>query len=126
MQCPKCGKPVARIIQREGGQVLTPCCDGISEVGSPVDFRSPVAKQKAKVKKAQYDKVTRDQYGSVINDPNWQVHQDLIKRYKNNPDMLSDHTERRLRESGEVSEKVISQSQELRKKEIARKREEGI
>ena len=123
MLCPFCGKSISRMIQKEDGSILTPCCSNISEVGSPVSYHSPTFKQKAQWRKEQYDKAPRDAHGSVTNHPNWQVTQDLIETHKDNPDMLSDYNEKRLRDSGVVMEKTISQSKQIRKKAIALKKE---
>ncbi len=57
---------------------------------------------------------------------NWQVVQDYIKLHKEEPDKLDGYGEKRLRESGVVSERRIEQAGQIRRKEVAVEREEMV
>lgn len=124
MNCPKCGKTIARMVQKEDGLVLTPCCDGISEIGPRrVNYASPATKQKVRRKNERFAKDTSQKWKDKTTPAGWQVVQDFIRTHKNEPERLGGYGEKRLRESGVVSERRISQARELRRRELVADRE---
>src|SRR4030043_980263 len=108
MLCPKCNKSIARMIIKAGGEILTPCCDGITELSH---FRGPLVSPKTKQRlEWQRESIPPDleqpfelQKGKVAK--GWQPNKKYIKTYKNDPAKMGMYNTQELKESGVVSKK---------------------
>jgi len=111
LRCPKCDKKIGRMLQRADGVILTPCCDGISEL-TRIDYASPRQKQQREWDRATYiDDITQPwevKKGEVSK--GYQPNPKFIKQYKHEPDKLSMFTEKELKDSGLVTKKEVKRS----------------
>lgn len=112
LTCPKCGKRVTKMKQLEDGTILTPCCDGITELGGWPEHMS--------IKRAQKMQWQRDKYAQDTIQPFEMRHgevrkgylpnKDFLKRYKDDPGKLTKFSKSELKDSGVITESVANRA----------------
>ena len=106
MLCPKCNKSIARMIIKAGGEISTPCCDGITELSH---FRgplvSPKTKQRLEWQRESFAPDLEQPYELRKGEKDWKPNKKYIKTYKNDPAKVKMYSKQELKESGVVSEK---------------------
>lgn len=104
----KQGHSVARIVHYADGSYLCPQChEGFSEVGKPFKYMSIPHKQDIERQRETHAGDLMQPFEVRKGEKDWVPNKKFIKEYKDKPEALAAFSDKELKDSGVISEKVV-------------------